>query len=186
MKIKGLIFDLDGVLVDTKKIHFNALNVALKSINFDQISFKDHINIYDGLPTLEKLKILNKKKGLNKKFFLKIQKIKQIETQKLLNKNLKFSPKIFKMFTKLSKNYKICIATNAVNKTLQVCLKKLRIKKLITSSFSNQDVVNNKPHPEIYLKCLIDMGCKPNETLIFEDSSMVLWPLKTQVVTYLR
>ena len=40
MKIKGLIFDLDGVLVDTKKIHFDALNVALKSIKFEQISAK--------------------------------------------------------------------------------------------------------------------------------------------------
>ena len=66
MKIKGLIFDLDGVLVDTKKIHFDALNIALKSIKFKPISFKDHINIYDGLPTLEKLKILKKKRGLNK------------------------------------------------------------------------------------------------------------------------
>ena len=62
MKIKGIIFDLDGVLVDTKKIHFDALNVALKSIKFEQISFKDHVNIYDGLPTLEKLKILKEKK----------------------------------------------------------------------------------------------------------------------------
>ncbi len=88
-----------------------------------------------------------------------------------MNKNLKYNPKIFKLFSKLYKKYKICIATNAVNKTLQVCLKKLRIKKFIFSSFSNQDVVNNKPHPEIYLKCLIDIGCKPNETLIFEDSS---------------
>ena len=33
---------------------------------------------------------------------------------------------------------------------------------------------NNKPHPEIYLKCLIDMGCKPNETLIFEDPHGVM------------
>ena len=74
MKIKGLIFDLDGVLVDTKKIHFDALNSALKSSNFEEITFKDHVNIYDGLPTLEKLRILNKKKGLNKKLFSKIQK----------------------------------------------------------------------------------------------------------------
>ena len=76
MKIKGLIFDLDGVLVDTKKIHFDALNIALKSIKFEQISFKDHINIYDGLPTLEKLKNFKKKKGLNKKFFSKNSKNK--------------------------------------------------------------------------------------------------------------
>ena len=52
MKIKGLIFDLDGVLVDTKKIHFDALNNALKSVNFEEISFKEHVNIYVGLPTL--------------------------------------------------------------------------------------------------------------------------------------
>ena len=36
MKIKGLIFDLDGVLVDTKKIHFDALNSALKSTNSEK------------------------------------------------------------------------------------------------------------------------------------------------------
>ena len=76
MKIKGLIFDLDGVLVDTKKIHFDALNIALKSIKFEQISFKDHVNIYDGLPTLEKLKILKKKKGFKQKVFSKNSKDK--------------------------------------------------------------------------------------------------------------
>ena len=48
MKIKGLIFDLDGVLVDTKKIHFDALNVALKSIKFEQISFVNGINTIRG------------------------------------------------------------------------------------------------------------------------------------------
>ena len=43
--IKGLIFDLDGVLVDTKTIHFDSLNIALEKMNFEQISFKDHLNI---------------------------------------------------------------------------------------------------------------------------------------------
>ena len=76
MKIKGLIFDLDGVLVDTKKIHFDALNIALKSIKFEQISFKDHVNIYDGLPTLEKLKILKKKTWFKQKIFSKNSKDK--------------------------------------------------------------------------------------------------------------
>lgn len=62
-KIKTIIFDLDGVLVDTKNIHFEALNKSLIHSNTGyQISYKDHIKIYDGLPTIEKLKILNKKK----------------------------------------------------------------------------------------------------------------------------
>ena len=169
-KIKGLIFDLDGVLVNTKKIHFVALNKALKSVKANEISFKDHLNIYDGLPTNKKLIILNKKKLLNKKKNLIVIKIKQKYTLELLNKNIKFDSKIYNTFLKLSKNYKISLATNAVKKTLNLCLKRLRIKKFISQSYSNEDVINNKPHPEVYLKCLVNMGLKPSETLIFEDS----------------
>ena len=56
--IKAVIFDLDGVLVDTKKIHYEALNKAIKSIGSDyQISLEDHLKIFDGLPTKKKLQI---------------------------------------------------------------------------------------------------------------------------------
>ena len=75
--MKAVIFDLDGVLVDTKQIHFEALNKALEKYNFKKISFDDHIKIFDGLPTSEKLNILNKRNKLPKKFFLKINKYKQ-------------------------------------------------------------------------------------------------------------
>jgi len=169
-KIKGLIFDLDGVLVNTKKIHFDALNLALKKVNAKEISFKDHLNIFDGLPTNKKLSILNDKKILNKKFNSKVIKIKQEYTLKLLNKFIKFNPKIYNTFLKLSKNYKISLATNAVRKTLDLCVKKLRINKFISYSYSNEDVSRNKPHPQVYLKCLVNMALKPSETLIFEDS----------------
>ena len=64
-KIKTLIFDLDGVLVDTKKIHFESLNFALKKIIKKEISFKDHLNFFDGLPTLQKL-IIHKLSKLKK------------------------------------------------------------------------------------------------------------------------
>ena len=60
--IKVIIFDLDGVLVDTKMIHYEALNLALEKFNFEKISINDHIKIFDGLPTFKKLEILNKKK----------------------------------------------------------------------------------------------------------------------------
>ena len=52
--IKNLIFDLDGVLVDTRDIHYEALNYALKKNDLEPISYNDHIRIYDGLPTLKK------------------------------------------------------------------------------------------------------------------------------------
>jgi beta-phosphoglucomutase len=51
-----------------------------------------------------------------------------------------------------------------------LCLKKLKLKNLFHLVYSNEDVINNKPHPEVYLKCLVNMGLKPSETIIFEDS----------------
>ena len=87
--IKAIIFDLDGVLVDTKKIHFEALNISLKKFKFKEISVDDHEKTYDGLPTLEKLIILNKKEKIPKKYFSKINKYKQQVTSKILKKRIK-------------------------------------------------------------------------------------------------
>ena len=169
-KIKGLIFDLDGVLVNTKKIHYEALNIALLKVGYNEISYNDHLNIYDGLPTTRKLEILTKNGSVEKKSYKKIKALKQEATIKLLNKYIKFNNKIYKTFQKLSKDYKISLATNAVKKTLEICIKKLKLNNFISFAFSNEDVKNNKPHPEVYLKCLINMGLKPSEVLIFEDS----------------
>jgi HAD superfamily hydrolase (TIGR01509 family) len=168
--IKAIIFDLDGVLVDTKKIHFNSLNKALKKNNIDySISYEDHLKFFDGLPTVEKLNILIKKKFIKKNNFSSIIKYKNIFTIKEL-KNIKFDKNIYKIFLNLSKKYKLAVATNAIKSTLDNCLKKLRINKFIFYKISNEEVKNFKPHPEMYLRCFIEMSIKPQESLIVEDS----------------
>jgi beta-phosphoglucomutase-like phosphatase (HAD superfamily) len=60
--IKLIIFDLDGVLVDAKNIHFDSLNDAL-SDEF-KITWEEHLNRYDGLKTNQKLLMLTSEKGL--------------------------------------------------------------------------------------------------------------------------
>ena len=61
-KIKLIIFDLDGVLVEAKNLHFEALNKALGKEY--AISWKEHLSKYDGLKTNQKLEMLTKEKGL--------------------------------------------------------------------------------------------------------------------------
>ena len=168
--IKAIIFDLDGVLVDTKKIHFEALNAALKKYRFEKITIDDHVKVFDGLPTTEKLKILQKKKRLPKKYFTKINKYKQKVTTEILKKNIKKNDKIIQMMKSLHKNYKIAVATNAVNSTLKICLSKLGISKYVHFKLSNEDIINPKPNPEIYLRIFIKFGIYPSEALIIEDS----------------
>ena len=168
--IKAIIFDLDGVLVDTKIIHFEALNMALKKYNFKEISMDDHVKIFDGLPTNEKLKILNKSENLSKNFFFKINKYKQKITSSILKKKIKPKKYILDIFKYLHKDYKIGVATNAVKSTLEICLKNLGISKYVDFKLSNEDINNPKPNPEIYLRTFIKFGIYPSEALIVEDS----------------
>ena len=168
--IKAIIFDLDGVLVDTKKIHFEALNLALKKFKHNEISFEDHVKIFDGLPTNEKLKILNKKDNLPKKNFSKINRFKQKITSEILKKRIKKNLNLINIFKKFHKNYKIAVATNAVNSTLNICLNKLGISKYIDCKLSNENINFPKPNPEIYLRIFIKFGIYPSEALIIEDS----------------
>jgi len=131
--IKAIIFDLDGVLVETKDIHFQALNLAIKKIcKIDEvISYKDHLNKYDGLPTSEKLKIFFKNK-LSKNKSIQISNYKQKVTANLIKRQIIYNEKIFKIFKTLhEKGYLICVASNAVKLTVKSCLKILRIKKFI-------------------------------------------------------
>ncbi len=168
--IKVIIFDLDGVLVDTKLIHFEALNSALKKYNFEEISIDDHVKIFDGLPTIEKLKLLKKNKKIPKKFFSKIQKFKQKITSEILKRKIKKNNKIIKIMKSLQNKYKIVVATNAVNSTLNICLNKLGIEKYVDFKLSNEDINEPKPNPEIYLRIFIKFGIYPSEALIIEDS----------------
>ena len=169
--IDTIIFDLDGVLIDSKDVHFNALNKALKKSNLSyQISYEDHLKEYDGLSTIKKLQILNDYGHVNKKFNKKIQFYKNKFTHLELSKNIKFSKNIYEMFKKLSNNYKLAISTNAVQKTLDLCIKKFRIKKFLKSTLSNKSIKNVKPHPEIYLRSILNLNSNPKNTLIIEDS----------------
>ena len=61
MKIQLVIFDLDGVLVEAKNIHYDALNEALGKY---AISWQEHLSTYDGLKTTQKLQMLTEQKGL--------------------------------------------------------------------------------------------------------------------------
>ena len=80
--VKLIIFDLDGVLVEAKNIHFEALNKALGSY---AISWNEHLSTYDGLKTFQKLEMLSKEKGLPKEDHPAIWKNKQKYTLEALS-----------------------------------------------------------------------------------------------------
>ena len=166
--MKLIIFDLDGVLVEAKTIHFNALNEALGPEY--HIEWNEHLSKYDGLKTNQKLEMLTQEKGLPINSYKSIWDKKQrLTLQKLLD--LQPSPQLQVCISSLvNEGYKIACCSNSIRKTVLTVLHKLQIIEYFDLILSNEDVKNSKPHPEIYWKAISVMGYLPDETLIIEDS----------------
>ena len=168
MKTKLVIFDLDGVLVEAKNIHFDALNDALGEEY--AISWAEHLSTYDGLKTNQKLEMLSERKGLPTELHKDIWEGKQkLTLQKL--KELKPNQTLQSVIAALVEDgYKIAVCSNSIRKTVLTVLSKLGIMEFMDLVISNEDVKNSKPHPEMYWKAISMMSVLPEETLIVEDS----------------
>jgi HAD superfamily hydrolase (TIGR01509 family) len=170
---KLIIFDLDGVLVEAKEIHFDSLNLALENIGSEFIiSWEEHLKTYDGLKTYDKLNLLSKFKGLplDKTILDKIFNSKQEYTLNALS-NLGRNQKFIELFEQLKANgYIIACCSNSVEKTVKLSLTNLGIISYFDLILSNESVKYSKPHPEIYWKAMSYFGALPSETLIVEDS----------------
>jgi HAD superfamily hydrolase (TIGR01509 family) len=170
---KLIIFDLDGVLVDAKQIHFETLNQALWEIaqsNKYVISEAEHLSTYDGLKTNQKLELLTQNKGLHPNTYETVWNKKQQLTIEAISK-LQPNTQLIVMFDMLRRDgYKLACASNSIRRSVLVMLSKIGVIEHMDLILSNEDVKNSKPHPEMYWKAMSMMSVLPEETLIVEDS----------------
>jgi len=169
--IKLVIFDLDGVLVDARELHYNALNKALDSINEKYVISRDeHLSTYDGLSTTKKLNMLTKNKSLPKELHDNVWKLKQKMTMEIID-GFNVDDRIRGIIRSFkSDGYMVACATNSIRETAKLQLIRKGFFEYIDFMYSNQDVKNPKPNSEMYLKCMIKAEVNPNQTVIVEDS----------------
>ncbi|OWS70378.1 HAD family hydrolase [Polynucleobacter aenigmaticus] len=170
-KIKCVVFDMDGVLIDAKDWHYEALNKALAIFGFE-ISRHDHLVTYDGLPTKKKLEILSSYSQLPKQLHGFINDLKQIFTMDITM--TKCAPTFCHEYaiSKLkSDGYRLAVCSNSIRDTITSMLSKAALIDYFDFYLSNQDVSKSKPDPEIYLKAIERFGVLPSECLVLEDNA---------------
>ena len=169
-EIKAIIFDMDGVLIDAKDWHYEALNKALAWFGFS-ISRYDHLVTYDGLPTKKKLEMLTMERGLPKGLHQFINELKQIYTMEMIFQKCK--PVFYHEYA-LSRlkaeGYRLAVASNSIRQTVELMMEKSNLARYMDLMLSNQDVSKPKPDPEIYNTAIARLGLKPEECLIVEDN----------------
>lgn len=169
-RIKAIIFDMDGVLIEAKDWHYEALNQALELFGYT-ISRYDHLVTFDGLPTRKKLEMLSMEKGLPKGLHKFINHMKQIYTMEHVY--MKCKPRFNHQYA-LSKlkneGYGLALASNSVRITIDMMMEKADLQKYLDFTLSNQDVTKSKPDPEIYQTAIKRFGLQPEECLVVEDN----------------
>jgi beta-phosphoglucomutase-like phosphatase (HAD superfamily)/dTDP-glucose pyrophosphorylase len=168
---KLVIFDLDGVLIDSRDMHYEALNMALSKIDCKYVIDRDeHLSFYDGLPTSQKLVMLTQRKNLPSDKHQQIWEEKQKATISIFSK-LNNDHELMYYFQQLKiKGIQIAVASNSIRNTVKLVLLKLGLLEFVDYYVSNEDVVRNKPFPEMYWKCMTACNSLPKDTVIFEDS----------------
>ena len=169
-KIKAVIFDMDGVLIDAKEWHYEALNRALELFGYT-ITRYDHLVTYDGLPTRKKLEMLTKERNLPKELHGFINEMKQQYTMEIVHAKCK---PVFQREYAMSKlkadGYRIGVASNSIRNSIVTMMNMSDLSKYIDIIVSNQDVKEGKPNPEIYTKAIEGLGMKPEDCMVIEDN----------------
>lgn len=169
--IKAVIFDMDGVLIDAKEWHFEALNQALAVFGM-AISRYDHLVTFDGLPTRKKLQMLTMERGLPPSLHGLINEMKQQCTMKMVHTQC--APRFVHQFA-LSRLHrrglKLAVCSNSIRDTVSAMMQKTDLLRFLDFFLSNQDVRHGKPDPEIYQLAISRLGLLPHECLVVEDNA---------------
>lgn len=170
MTIKAILFDMDGVLIEAKDWHYEALNQALNLFGMP-IDRYAHLATFDGLPTKKKLEMLGLTHGLPAGLHGFISEMKQSYTETLIYSLCR--PTFHHQFA-LSKlkteGYKLAVCSNSVRATVALMMRLSRLDEYLEVQFSNEDVAKPKPAPDIYLAAMKHLGLQPDECLIVEDN----------------
>ena len=171
MKIKAILFDMDGVLVDAKEWHYHALNEALTAKGYEPISRQDHLTIFDGLPTAVKLSRHKSTAKLSKEEQAEINNLKQQLVIQLAEQFCTENPAHTQALRLLKEEgYKLAVCSNSIRDFVGKMMDKTRLNAYLSFFLSNQDVAAPKPSPEIYQTAINRLGLSPGECIICEDN----------------
>jgi len=169
-EIKAVLFDMDGVLIDAKDWHYEALNRALDLFGMS-ISRDEHLSTFDGLPTRDKLNILSKSRNLPESLHQFLNNLKQKFTVELAYARCK---PLFHHQYALSRlaqqGYRLAVCSNSIRNTVELLMKLSALEEHLEFTLSNEEVTHGKPDPEMYQLACQKMNLQPSECLVIEDN----------------
>lgn len=171
MRIKGCIFDLDGVLVDTAIYHFQAWKMIASQVNFDLSEAQNEL--LKGVSRVESLDKILVWAGVlidepTKEKFLQEKNENYLHLISKMNKN-EILPGVVAFLRQL-KSEGYLIALGSASKNSELILLKTGLNIWFDAIIDGNKVSKSKPDPEVFLKGADALGLNPLECVVFEDA----------------
>ncbi len=177
--LKAIIFDCDGVIVDSEPHHLKAFQMILKTegiILTEEEYYEKYLALDD--KGLFETVLAAHKRPVDNQILKKLILQKMPVYKKLSGEELFIYPGVVDFVNKASGHYRLAIASGAFRGEIKFALDKGGIRSAFPIIVSAQDVRNGKPHPESYLTALNKLNAltpekspiKPSECVVIEDS----------------
>ncbi|MDD5455317.1 MAG: HAD family phosphatase [Candidatus Ratteibacteria bacterium] len=167
MSIKGVIFDVDGVIFDSEKLHAQAWKTVFEKRNILLVDDRSGV----GRSDKEFLSQLKEKGAIPKN--LNIGEIQDEKLEVLIglaNKKVELFPQVRELLMSLKKKYVLGVASNSDKKFIAGIIRNTGLTHYFETVLTINDIKKPKPSPEIYLLSAQKMGLKPEECVVIEDS----------------
>ncbi len=169
MEFKAVIFDMDGVLIDARDWHYKALNRGLEIFGAE-ISYEEHLERFNGLPTRMKLLTLVEEGRIPEIAKDYIEAVKQSWTlREAANACFPKMEHLILFGILKTAGLKLGVATNSIRETATAMLGYAGLLSQLDVLVTNQDVLRPKPSPDIYSLAAESLGVQPGECLVVED-----------------
>lgn len=168
--VKAVIFDMDGVIVDTEPVYYERLHEFFKHNNIHpEIEELDNIVGSSSVDTWDAIqRIWGKELDKNQyeEEYNEFHENKPVDFKEIVDRDITV---VLEWLTK--EKYKIGLASSSSYDDIQEVLKQCNIKHYFHSVLSGEMFEQSKPNPEIYLKTAEALEVQPDECLVIEDST---------------
>jgi len=168
--IKAVIFDLDGVIIDSEPIHFKLEQQIFDELKIT-VSFREHCS-FVGMSSQNMWETIVKEHELNLDADTLVRKkeilyLEYLDTQEDLHPIPGVAALIRELY---ENNFKLIIASSSHLDVIGKVLAKFKLSNFFMATISGIELIYSKPHPEIFLKAAGIANCEPAKCLVIEDS----------------
>lgn len=171
MAFKAIIFDKDGVIINTKPIHYEVLSFFLNEMGL--YITEEEYNAYCGITSIELFIRLNNKFNKNYDINTMVDKFQRKYINAIReNADIKPIKNVDVLIKKLYENkFKLAVASSAKREKIDLVLSRFELTDYFDVIVSGFEVNNSKPHPDIFLKAAEKLKVDPKECIVIEDST---------------